>query len=118
MTDTPQRVELSIADGIVAGQGDGPLRPDPCPLGAVVAALNPGAADWVSALLLGLDPERLPVVARAFDEMPLPITRFRPSDITCLVNGESVNLRDVPANFGVRATPPRGWVGHCEWKQV
>ena len=118
MTDTPQRVELSIADGIVAGQGDGPLRPDPCPLGAVVAALNPGAADWVSALLLGLDPARLPVVARAFDEMPLPIARFRPSEIICVVNGAVVDTRVVPGKFGVRAAPPRGWVGHCEWNAL
>ena len=118
MTDTPQRVELSITDGIVAGQGDGPLRPDPCPLGAVVAALNPAAADWVAALLLGLDPERVPVVARTFDAMPLPITRFSSADIACSVNGDAVPLCDVPRRFGVRAIPPRGWAGHCEWKQA
>jgi len=116
--DTPQRVELSIADGVVAGQGDGPLRPDPCPLGAVVAALNPAAADWVSALLLGLDPARLPVVARAFDEMPLPIAQFAPEKIECRVNGAPVKAEDLPASFGVRAAPPRGWMGHCEWGSV
>jgi len=29
----PQRRMLHVADGIIAGQGEGPLAPDPLPLG-------------------------------------------------------------------------------------
>ncbi|HRT05766.1 MAG TPA: DUF362 domain-containing protein, partial [Kiritimatiellia bacterium] len=41
MQDVPQREEISIVDAIVAGQGEGPLAPDPLATGAVFAVRNP-----------------------------------------------------------------------------
>lgn len=111
--ETPQRAVISLADGIVAGEGDGPLRPDPRPFGAVLGALNPAALDWVAALLIGLDPARIPISAHAFGGASLPITTFAPEAIEVRENG-----RPVAATGLAPADPPfvvpAGWRGHCE----
>ncbi|MBR6022203.1 MAG: DUF362 domain-containing protein, partial [Kiritimatiellae bacterium] len=60
----PQREEVSVVDAVVAGQGEGPLRPEPLLVGAVFAARNPVAGDWLAARLLGFDARKIPMVAR------------------------------------------------------
>ncbi|HXI22211.1 MAG TPA: DUF362 domain-containing protein, partial [Gemmatimonadales bacterium] len=47
MADRVQRRILTISDAIVAGQGDGPLMPEPFPLGVLLAGDNPAAVDLV-----------------------------------------------------------------------
>jgi hypothetical protein len=78
-TRTPQRAVLSLCDGLVAGEGDGPLRPDPRPFGGLLAAVNPAVLDWIAALVMGLDPARIPISARAFAPAPLPLATFPPA---------------------------------------
>jgi Domain of unknown function (DUF362) len=51
----PQRRFLSIVDGIVGGEGDGPLRPTAKPCGVLLAGLHPVAVDMASARLMGFD---------------------------------------------------------------
>ncbi|GAB4224280.1 MAG: hypothetical protein Kow0062_25770 [Acidobacteriota bacterium] len=62
-TDAPRRY-LSIVDGIIGGEGNGPLAPDPVGAGILVAGTNPWAVDWVAAEEMGLDPRRIPLLAR------------------------------------------------------
>ena len=110
---TPQRAVLSLADALIAGQGDGPLRSDPRPFGSVLAAANPAALDWVAALAIGLDPARIPISAHAFGGPDLPLTDFSPNQITLMDNGQPVALADLrPAQPPF--TVPAGWRGHCE----
>ena len=40
LCETPRRAVLSIADGIVAGEGDGPLKSDPRAMGIILGALQ------------------------------------------------------------------------------
>ena len=84
MADRPQRQVLHIVDAVVAGQGDGPLRPQPLPLGLILAGRNAAAVDRVGALLLNYDPERLPIVREAFGNVQWPIASFEPGDVTFL----------------------------------
>jgi len=114
LQDKTQRTEISIGDGLVAGEGEGPLKPEPVSLGAIVAALNPAAADWVSSFLMGLDPEKIPIIRRAFDSFSFPLTGFSPSDISCLINGESVSCGRAVTKCGRVFRAPSGWRGHCE----
>ena len=111
--DQPQRAVISLADGLIAGQGEGPLRSDPRPLGAILAAPNPAALDWVAALLIGLDPARVPISAHAFDGSDLPLAQFAPEAIEVLTRGQprpAAQLESVYPPF----TLPLGWRGHCE----
>ena len=80
MNSAPQRRVVHLTDAIVAGQGDGPLSPQPLPLGLLFAANNAAVTDWFGAQLLGYDPERLPIVREAFGNFRWPIATARPSE--------------------------------------
>jgi len=74
MSDEIQRRVLHIADAVVAGQGNGPLAPDPLALAIILGGNNAAAVDWVGAHLLALDPEKVPLTRHAFDQFRWPIT--------------------------------------------
>jgi len=59
LCDSPQRRFFALVDGIVAGQGEGPLAPQARHCGLLVAGFNPLAVDAVAARLMGFDPNRI-----------------------------------------------------------
>ena len=58
----PVRRVLSVLDGIVAGEGEGPLAPRDVPLGIVLASLDPIALDLAALRLMGFDAQRIPKI--------------------------------------------------------
>ena len=56
-----------IADGIVAMEGNGPLNGTARPLGKIVLADDPVAADATCAYLMGFKPDTLRTFVRAQD---------------------------------------------------
>ncbi len=101
MHDVVQRQEISMVDGIVAGQGEGPLAPDPLGTGAVFAAHNPAVGDFVGARLLGLNCEKIPLLRHAFDGFKWRIGLQPPT------------IPEFDPPFPP-ARPPKGWAGHIE----
>lgn len=81
LADTPQRRVIHIVDGLIAGQGDGPLSPEPLPLGLMMGGTNAAAIDWVGARLLGYDPAKIPIVRQAFGDFRWPVTNFAPDEV-------------------------------------
>ena len=53
--DAPARKRFCVVDGIVAGDGTGPIYADAKPCGVVVAGANPVAVDVACAELMGFD---------------------------------------------------------------
>jgi uncharacterized protein (DUF362 family) len=84
LADEPQRQVIHIVDAVVAGQGDGPLAPEPLALGLLFAGSNAAAVDWVAARLFGYDPRRIPITRHAFDRFRWPIASFKSSDVLAL----------------------------------
>ncbi|HEX6285500.1 MAG TPA: DUF362 domain-containing protein, partial [Pyrinomonadaceae bacterium] len=82
MASSPRRRVVHLADAVVAGQGDGPLAPQPLPLGLLFAGNNAAAVDWFGARLLGYDPQLVPIVREAFRPFRWPISVAQPGDIT------------------------------------
>lgn len=81
--DTPQRATLHILDGIIGGEHDGPLRPDPVESGAILASLNPAALDYCAAKFMRLNTAFLSIVNHASDQGPHPLlTAAAPSAIS------------------------------------
>lgn len=101
MRDAPQREEISIVDAIVAGQGEGPLSPDPLETGAVFAARNPAVGDRLGARLLGFDETKIALLRHAGDEMRWRISSAKPA------------WPEFDPPFPA-ARPPKGWAGHIE----
>jgi uncharacterized protein (DUF362 family) len=106
---SPQRRVIHITDAIVAGEGDGPLYPSPVPLGVMTMALDPAAAEWVHALLMGFDPQKIPLVAYALDEADL-----HPTGIRIHRGGEPLTCEQLAEQGWPSFQAPSGWAGHCE----
>ena len=60
LPDEPRRPTLSIIDGIVGGDTDGPHFPHRVASGAVIAAQDLLTADLVAARLMDFDPDEIP----------------------------------------------------------
>lgn len=58
---------LSIMDGVVGMEGDGPSAGTPRKIGAILASNSPYALDVVCASLVGISPERVPTIQRAVE---------------------------------------------------
>ena len=102
ISDSPRRRVVHLADAVIAGQGDGPLSPQPLPLGLLFAGNNAACVDWFGARLLGYDPQLLPIVREAFAEFRWPIATSRPEDITLL--GDWHEGKEMP-----EVIHPLGW---------
>lgn len=65
MRGEPQRRYLTIVDGIVGGEGEGPLGATPVHSGLLVGGFDPSLVDVVAARAMGFDPERIPLLRQA-----------------------------------------------------
>jgi len=72
---------LAIVDGILGGEGNGPLAPDPVESGVLVGGTNPAAVDSCVSRLMGFDPRDLPIVQNAFSGHPWPLADCALDDI-------------------------------------
>jgi uncharacterized protein (DUF362 family) len=59
------RPSLTIVDGIVGMEGDGPIMGDPVKSGVVVISRDGVAADVTAARLMGMEPERVEYLMEA-----------------------------------------------------
>ncbi len=100
LSDKKQRTILYICDGIIAGQGDGPLNPDPLPLGIVMISENAAQMDRALAILMGYDIEQIPLIRQSI--------LLEENDCEYYYNGEVVAISDM-AKHAVQVKPPRGW---------
>ncbi len=112
--DSAQRNYLSVIDGIIGGQGDGPLHPDAYESGVVLAGLNPLATDWVATRLMGLAPERISMYVHGVEQMREWVQGFDPDAIDVRSNqpGWPERLRAKQSVF--HFAPPPGWRGAIE----
>jgi uncharacterized protein (DUF362 family) len=105
---------LAVVDGIIAGEGNGPMAPDPKSCGVILAGTNPLAVDCVAATLMGFDWQKLPVLRDAFEMRQLDFAGLRPGDVSVVSNREtwSGSLAGMREVFHFR--PHFGWVGAIE----
>jgi hypothetical protein len=107
---------LTLVDGIIAGEGDGPVVADPLPAGLIVAGLNPVAVDTVCATLMGLDYCKIPMLAHAWKVCDRPLADFGPQDIQCRSNllewNGTLSGLERASHLGFK--PHFGWKGHIE----
>lgn len=107
MADSAQRRVIHLVDAVVAGQGNGPLAPEPLALGLLLAGSSAPAVDWVGALLLGYDPSKVHVTREAFGRFRWPLVPFGPGDVTLCGDAGEGNAAEV-----VRARPDAPAVNH------
>jgi uncharacterized protein (DUF362 family) len=65
LMEAPQRHHLCLIDGIVCGEGEGPLQVSPKAVGTVLCASNPVSADWAACHIAGFDWMKIPQFSHA-----------------------------------------------------
>ena len=111
LRDAPQRAYFCIVDGLVCGEGEGPLSPTPRPLDWLIFGRDPFAIDATLAWFMGFDPERLPIIAERRSFLG-EWGRFALDALPVSVDGVTRMLTAFPINHGF--APPPGWAGHVE----
>jgi uncharacterized protein (DUF362 family) len=117
--DRPVRRFFSVVDGIVAGEGNGPLDPRPRPTGLVVAGGHPIAVDLVCARLMGFDYRNIPMLYRALEGHRFRLASFGFGDV--LVRSNVLEFSQPLKEFRgplLHFAPHFGWTGHIETQEA
>jgi uncharacterized protein (DUF362 family) len=117
-TPTPEnrKRHYVFVDGIIAGEGSGPLNPDPVRAGVALFGIHPPSVDAACAYLMGLDADKIPIVARAFECRALPLSEHPWREVRMRSNDPRWNrhLVEIPAADTFHFKPHFGWKDHIE----
>ena len=107
---------FSIVDGIVSMEGNGPVAGTRKPTGVIVAGDNPVSVDAACARLMGFDHRTLPLIARCFEEHPLPLIEDAHDSLLAASSRAEWNgpLSEWPAASLFHFKPHFGWVNQIE----
>jgi uncharacterized protein (DUF362 family) len=117
--EAPVRTVLTIIDGVLAGEGEGPLAPADVGLGAIIAGTDPLAVDLAAVRLMGFDERKLPKLRGPMEDEGPRITAVRSAadvEVGCVdepgADPKRIELDDIVAAKVFE--PHAGWVGHVE----
>jgi uncharacterized protein (DUF362 family) len=115
----PSRRALTVLDGVVGGEGEGPLAPRDVPAGVVLAATDPVALDLAALRLMGFDWRRIPKIRETMRGAHPAITKVRdPADVCVWETSPGVRapvsrrIEEIPCIRVFEAHP--GWRGRIE----
>lgn len=105
---------LAVVDGIIGGEGNGPMAPDPVASGVILAGAHPLAVDCAAATLMGFDWRKIRLLKNAFAMREKSFVDFRPEEIRVISNKREWNgsLEELDDVFAFK--PHFGWVGAIE----
>lgn len=113
LQDAPVRRMFSIVDGVIGGEGDGPLTPDSKRCGLIIAGFNPCAVDLVCTRLMGFDYKKIEMLKYALDYPEL--FKVGLPEIKIFSNRDFGNLFDEEnKNMYFDFEPHPGWKGFIE----
>lgn len=101
LATNPQREIYSLCDGIIGGQGNGPVHPDPLALGIVSLTNNAPLMDISLGYLFGLEINKIPILREAQRVI-------NEATYSVLFNKVPITL-DKLTDYSVKAAMPPGW---------
>jgi len=111
LRDNPQRSILTIVDAIQAGEGEGPMAPDPVPLSCLIGSMHPLTAELAAVRLAHWPEDRLRLVQGAYHLPTYPLDPFAREDLD-IQSGDTVDGEVVPTALGSLGRflrPTSGW---------
>lgn len=102
MHDEPQRKYLCMVDGVVAGEGEGPLANTPKKAGVLLGGMNPVMIDYVATRVMNFDYRMLPMIRRAFEPHKYALIYKEPEEVQI---GSNVTEEEYCTDF----VPTSGW---------
>jgi uncharacterized protein (DUF362 family) len=116
MCNTLQRKYFTLIDGIIGGEGKGPMEPDPKKSGILIAGFNPVYADTVAATLMGYDYKKIPTIANGYNINKYLLTSLKADDI--IIKSNNILWQKKVSDFRYEDTlkfkPHFGWRGYIE----
>lgn len=104
ISETPVRELYSLGDGLIGGQGDGPLHPEPLSLGVLTFTNDSSWHDICVAELMRMEVDKISLLRAAKD--------FRKDrTVQIYLNGENISIKDLKT-ISIFTLPPPGWVKH------
>ena len=105
---------LAVVDGIIGGEGMGPMAPDPKPCGVIIAGMHPAAVDCVAAEIMGFDWRKIRLLQNSFKLRQMNFVPFGAEEIEVLSNRAAWTgkLGQAEETFQFRAH--FGWAGAIE----
>ena len=105
---------LAVVDGIIGGEGNGPMAPDAKPCGTILAGTHPAAVDMAATTLMGFDWQKLKLLENSFKIQKRNFIPFLSSEISLSSNNPEWDgpLGQAGDRFAFR--PHFGWVGAIE----
>ncbi len=115
-TSCARKKYFSIIDGIIGGDGDGPIDVDPVQSGILIGGFDSVVTDAVAATMMGIDPNKLAMIRNAFDLHTLRLTDDSMDTINIVSNIAEWNKRlgEIDSETTLRFRPHFGWKGAIE----
>lgn len=101
LSDKPQRLIYSLSDGIIGGQGNGPLSPEPLPLGVLAFSNNSYWMDLIMGHLFSLNIDKIPNLKAAKDLLNIEKCEL-------YINGTKSDIDDLK-KYSVKVKMSPGW---------
>ena len=114
LSETVQRTVISIMDGVIAGEGNGPLQSIPVVGNVLLASRNPFLVDFGMAKLMGFDWRKIRLLSNYRNFSCVAYTDFAPGNFRVILDGKTYDagIDSIPTIKPF--IPPPGWVGHIE----
>jgi uncharacterized protein (DUF362 family) len=109
MQNSPCRRHLVLTDGIVGGEGDGPAFSTEIRSGLLSFSDDLAAADYVNALLMGFDPEKIPLIRESLGLKKYPLLKSDLKNEPLIFNGRSLPASELAGQGLLRFEPQDGW---------
>jgi hypothetical protein len=112
LRDSPQRHCFSMVDGMISGEGNGPLQPLARETDWLICGDDPFAIDTALCHFMGFATEKVPVIARRRTFAGHGWGQFDLNDLAVELDGQRTRVLESPVNF--HFAPPPGWRDYVE----
>jgi len=119
MSDKMQRTQLCLIDGVIAGEGNGPLSPSAVSAGTLIFGDNVVAVDAAACRVMGFDPQCIPMVREALaSRFAYPLRAGNNGSDMVVFNQNGLDGEALPMALDRAFKPSRGWRGHTGEKHA
>ncbi len=119
MHEDRQRKYISIVDGVLGGENNGPMAPDRKESGVIIIGTNPVAVDTVGATLMGFDYKKIPSISNGYKSVDNSLFDYKSESINIKSNNTDYEkyIGDITYEKSLKFVPHFGWRGHIELEE-
>jgi uncharacterized protein (DUF362 family) len=112
LQSTPQRHYYCLVDGLISGEGNGPLQPLPRETDWLLFGNDPFAMDVALAHFMGFDSLKIPALAHQHEYLGPEWGKTDFATLETEMDGRKMRLAD--SGINLKFIPPPGWRNHIE----